>query len=79
VRARLAQAIRHAPDRTEFQRAVVTLREGVYWAETTGVQVSGRLKSLVGANALLRLPSGVADFVQGAEVEALLITQPESE
>jgi molybdenum cofactor synthesis domain-containing protein len=79
IRVRLDHDIRHAPDRTEFQRAVISLREGVHWAQTTGVQVSGRLKSLVGANALLRLPVGVADFKRGDEVAAILITQPESD
>jgi molybdenum cofactor synthesis domain-containing protein len=79
VTARLRHDVRHAPDRTEFQRAVVTQRDGVYKAETTGVQVSGRLKSLVGANALIRLPQGRGDFASGEEVTAILIDQPEVE
>ncbi len=77
VLARLSHAIRHAPDRTEFQRAVVVQRDGAYWAATTGVQVSGRLKSMAGANALLELPAGVSDFAQGQEAVAILITLPE--
>ena len=75
---RLAHDVRHAPDRTEFQRAIVERRDGQYWATTTGVQVSGRLRSLVGANALLRLPRGRGDSDQGEEVAAILIDQPES-
>lgn len=75
--ARLRHTIQHAPDRTEFQRAVVIEQDHIYWAETTGIQVSSRLQSLVGANALLRIPAGVADLSAGAEVTALLIDQPE--
>lgn len=73
----LRHALRHAPDRTEFQRAIITEQDGLYWAETTGTQVSGRLKSLVGANALLRIPAGEADLGPGTEVTAIRIDQPE--
>jgi len=73
VTVRLAHAVRHEPDRTEFQRAIVAKRDGQLWAETTGVQASGRLKSLVGANALLRLPAGRGDFPLGEQVTAILI------
>ncbi len=69
----------HQPDRTEFQRAVVTEREGVYWAETTGLQVSGRLRSLVGANGLLVLPAGRAHFDRGDVVTAILLDRSEVE
>lgn len=78
IAVRLSHPVRHEPDRTEFQRAVASQRDGAWWAETTGVQVSGRLKSLVGANALLRLPRGSGDFAQGEEVMAILIEQPEA-
>jgi molybdopterin molybdotransferase len=77
VRARLGHAIRHPEDRTEFQRAVVRPVESGYLAETTGLQASSRLKSLVGANALLRLPAGQADFAPGDEVVAMLTDMPE--
>lgn len=72
----LAHPIHHQPDRTEFQRAVVTEREGVRWAETTGPQVSGRLRSLVGANGLLVLPAGRAHFDRGDVVTAILLGRP---
>jgi molybdenum cofactor synthesis domain-containing protein len=76
---RLEHDVRHDADRTEFQRATLTRRDGVLWARTTGGQTSGRLLSLVGANALLRLPAGRGDFVAGSEVTALLIEMPEEE
>lgn len=78
VRARLRHAIRHDPERTEFQRAMLRREDGVFWAETTGDQVSGRLKSLVGANALLRLEAGQRDFGAGDEIPAILILEPET-
>jgi len=75
----LQHPIHHQPARVEFQRAVVTEREGVYWAETTGLQVSGRLRSLVGANGLLVLPAGRAHFDSGDVVTAILLDRPEVE
>ena len=42
IRERLSQAVRHTPDRAEFQRAIVTQRDGEYWAEITGNQVMAR-------------------------------------
>lgn len=79
VPVRLLDDLRHERDRTEFQRARVEFRDGVYWAGTTGSQVSGRLKSLVGANALLRLPAGSGDYQAGDEVTAIMIEHPEVE
>lgn len=53
VEAILDHDVTPAPDRTEFQRAVVRWEEGALRASTTGLQASGRLLSMVGANALL--------------------------
>jgi len=75
--AALSHPIHHEPDRTEFQRAIVTERGGRYWAETTGLQVSGRLRSMVGANALLVLPDDRPHFEQGEVVRAILLDRPE--
>ena len=76
---RLAHALRHDDDRTEYQRAALTLREGQWWASSTGSQASSRLMSLTGANALLRIPQGVGDLAQGELVDAILVDQPEVE
>ena len=73
----LRHPIDHPSDRTEFQRAVITEREGVYWAQTTGLQVSGRLRSLVGANGLLVLPAGRGHFDRGDVVTAILLDRSE--
>ncbi|MCW5851127.1 MAG: molybdopterin molybdotransferase MoeA [Anaerolineae bacterium] len=72
-RVRLAHAVRHDDDRTEYQRAIVRREGDGYWATTTGFQGSGRLMSLVGANALLVLPMGHGDFAAGDEVNALVV------
>jgi molybdopterin biosynthesis enzyme len=73
----LAENLRHDPDRTEFQRAIVKSDHEGFIAYSTGSQSSGRLKSLVGANALLILPIGTGDVPAGSRVKAFLINQPE--
>lgn len=73
----LAQTLSHEPERTEFQRAVVECGPEGFTAHNTGSQSSGRLKSLVGANALLILPAGTGDLPAGSRVTAILINQPE--
>ncbi len=69
----LEHDVHHTADRTEFQRAIVTYRDGQFYARTTGFQGSGRLLSMVGANALLRLPHGEGNFKRGDLVSALVI------
>ena len=73
VRVRLTHAIRHDPERAEYQRAIVTWREGELQATTTGSQASSRLLSMVGANAFLILPEGQGDCAAGEQVEAMLV------
>jgi len=62
VRPRVEVILNHdvtpAPDRMEFQRAVVRWEKGAPRAATTGSQNSGRLLSMVGANALLVFSPG---------------------
>lgn len=69
----LEHAVQHSAARTEWQRASVTYHDGEFYARTTGFQGSGRLLSLVGANALLRLPYGEGGFEAGSRVTALVI------
>jgi gephyrin len=68
----LEHDVQHSAARTEWQRAVVVYRAGEFYARTTGFQGSGRLLSMVGANALLRLPYGEGDFTAGSRVAALV-------
>ncbi len=71
---RLAHDLAHAGDRVEFARAVVRLgADGRPEAATTGFQGSGRLLSLAGANALLRLEGAAGRTPAGATVPALIV------
>lgn len=79
VQARLRHAVRHEPDRLEFQRARLMFEGDTWWAETTGSQISSRLLSLAGANALLCVPRGVGNMPAGAAVEAIRLDLPETE
>jgi molybdenum cofactor synthesis domain-containing protein len=79
-KAILAHNIKHDPGRTEFQRVILTRQaDGTLTASTTGFQGSGRLLSMVGANGLIRLPEGQADFEAGAVVEAMIMGMIERE
>jgi molybdopterin molybdotransferase len=77
ARARLAHALDCTGDRVEFARARITWHDGAWWAEVTGRQTSGRVLSLVGANAFLRLEPGVSHYHVGDEVIAIRIDQSE--
>ncbi len=73
-KAVLVDRVRHSPDRTEFQRVILTRQvDGTLRAASTGFQGSGRLLSMVGANGLIILPHGQGDFPAGAVVEALIL------
>ncbi len=72
VTARLEQPI-ESDGRESYLRAVVNNRNGVYFASLAGHQGSGNLFTLVQANALLILPSGVQSLPAGAEVKAWLL------
>ncbi len=73
VAVQLEHDIRHDPQRWEYVRAVVRRVDGALFAATTGSQSSGRLLSLVGANALLELPPGTAAVMAGSPVTAMLL------
>ncbi|MBC7227616.1 MAG: molybdopterin molybdotransferase MoeA [Thermoflexales bacterium] len=73
---RLRHPLQPDPVRTEFVRAVVEQEGDGWWARTTGAQASSRLLSMLGANALLRVPPGPV-LPEGTGVTAILITRPE--
>ena len=68
----LEHAITPSPDRPEYHRATVRWKDGALVARSTGAQRSSRLLSLVGANALLRIPPGTQAISAGGRVNALL-------
>ncbi len=59
--------------RESYLRAVINLQDGNYHARLTGHQGSGNLLSLVQANALLIMPSGVKSLPAGTTLQAWLI------
>jgi molybdopterin molybdotransferase len=59
--------------RESYLRAVVAREDGVWVAQLTGHQGSGNLRSLVQANALLLVPSGVKTLTVGAEADAWIL------
>lgn len=70
----LEHDVRKTPDRTEYQRAIVTYHpDGTLRARTTGSQASSRLLSMVGANALLHVPPGQGVLPAGTRTRALLV------
>lgn len=72
VRVILTEAV-ESDGRESYLRAVVTRENGASTARLTGHQGSGNLFSLVQANALLIIPSGVKSCPPGTEVEAWLL------
>ena len=59
--------------RESYLRAVITYKDGLWQARLTGHQGSGNMLSLVQANALLLVPSGVKFLPIGSEVEAWIL------
>ncbi|MGQ9833077.1 MAG: molybdopterin molybdotransferase MoeA [Candidatus Villigracilaceae bacterium] len=68
----LAESV-ESDGRETYLRAVVSQKDGQLQARLTGHQGSGNLLSLVQANALLIIPSGVKSLPPGAAVEAWLL------
>ncbi len=71
-KARLAEPI-ESDGRESFLRSIVMEEHGHLTARLTGHQGSGNLLSLVQANALLIVPSGVKSLPAGSEAEIWLI------
>jgi molybdenum cofactor synthesis domain-containing protein len=75
----LAETIVGDPWRPEFHRAILTREPAGFMAHTTGLQSSGRLLSMVGANGILVLPKQNKPFLAGETVTAILLDHPETE
>jgi molybdopterin molybdotransferase len=73
-RAELLESI-ESDGRESYLRGVVENRDGKWLARLTGHQGSGNLRSLVQANAILLIPSGVKSLPIGAGVDAWLLDQ----
>src|SRR5205823_12765125 len=73
---RLGYEARAARDRTEYQRVHLRREGSEMVAETTGSQSSSRLMSMIGAQALVRIPPGPEGIPRGSVVEALILSLP---
>ncbi len=73
VRAIALEAIANTDARRVFARAIVTQRDGRYYAALTGPQGSGILTSMAVANALAIVPEDVPGVAAGDEVDAILL------
>lgn len=72
VTVELEHPVQASRSRLEYQRAIVHWQYGRLAATATGRQASSRLMSMVGANALLEIPSGGEVLPAGSRVTALL-------
>jgi molybdopterin molybdotransferase len=72
IKAKVDEEI-NSDGRESYLRAVVHSQNSEWIARLTGHQGSGNLLSLVQANALLIIPSGVKSLPSGTEVEAWLL------
>lgn len=64
--------------RRNFKRAVITRREGEYYASVTGPQGSGVLTSMVKANGLVIIPEGIRHKKAGERVTVQMLDWPEN-
>ena len=71
VRCELTEAVRHKPGREEYQRGVLSTRDGRARVATTGDQSSNRMSAFAAANCLIRIPKTAGDLAPGSVVEAL--------
>ncbi len=71
-KARLAEPV-ESDGRESYLRAIVTEEQGALTVRITGAQASGDLLSLVRANALLIVPSGVKSLPANSEAQIWLI------
>lgn len=74
IKVRVNQPL-ESDGRESYLRAVVHYSERTWHASLTGGQESGNLFSLVQANALLIVPSGVKSLPSGSEVDAWIIDE----
>ena len=73
LKAVCTSPIKKAPGRTEFQRGVLYLEDGIYKVRTTGEQGSGILKSMSDANCFIMLHDHVGNVDAGATVDVQVL------
>jgi molybdopterin molybdotransferase len=73
LKAVCTSPIKKAPGRTEFQRGVLYIEDGVWKVRTTGEQGSGILKSMSDANCFIMLHDHVGNVDAGAIVDVQIL------
>ena len=73
VPARLTEEATHTPGRQSYQRAIMSKQDGDSIVTPISRQGSGRIHSMVEANALLFVPAEVAALRRGETVSVLLL------
>ena len=73
LKATCTSPIKKAPGRTEFQRGVLYLEDGVFKVRVTGEQGSGILKSMSDANCFIMLHDHVGNVDAGATVDVQIL------
>ena len=72
VQARSLEAMRKKPGRTEYQRGILEIRDGVAGVRITGAQGSGILRSMSEANCFVVLGHGQGNVAVGDPVDVML-------
>ena len=73
LKAVCTSRIKKAPGRTEFQRGILYLEDGVFKVRVTGEQGSGILKSMSDANCFIMLHDHVGNVDAGATVDVQVL------
>ena len=73
LKAVCTSPIKKAPGRTEFQRGVLYLEDGVFKVRVTGEQGSGILKSMSDANCFIMLHDNVGNVAAGTTVDVQIL------
>ncbi len=73
LKAVCTSPIKKAPGRTEFQRGVLYLEDGVFKVRVTGQQGSGILKSMSDANCFIMLHDNVGNVAAGTTVDVQIL------
>jgi molybdopterin molybdotransferase len=73
VSALMEEPFRKQSKQRRLLRAVVTWKNGAYYAIPSGIQSPGALKSMLLCNALIDIPAGHGPLQVGEEVKALLL------
>ena len=73
LKAVCTSPIKKLPGRTEFQRGVIYLEDGIFKVRVTGEQGSGILKSMSDANCFIMLHDHVGNVEAGATVDVQIL------